>query len=67
MAFQSSIYWIWRERNGRRHLHPPRSALYITRIVHHKMQYRLMALQYGSGDELPNDGVSRWNTKTVLP
>ncbi|KAF3537290.1 hypothetical protein F2Q69_00022115 [Brassica cretica] len=30
------------------------------------MQYRLMALQYGSGDELPNDGLSRWNTKTGL-
>ena len=44
-----------------------RFALYIARIVHREMQNRLMALQYRCGDELANDGLSRWNTKTVLP
>ncbi|KAF2596491.1 hypothetical protein F2Q68_00010130 [Brassica cretica] len=30
------------------------------------MQYRLMALQYGSGDELPNDGTPK-TEQWVLP
>ncbi|WZZ70471.1 hypothetical protein YC2023_081841 [Brassica napus] len=52
MAFQASIYGIWRKRNGRRHLHPPHSALYIARTVHREMQNRLIALQVESGDEM---------------
>ena len=66
MAFQASIYWSWQERNGRRHLHPPHSAMYIARTVHREMQNRLIALQVGSGDGVTNEGLSRWNTKTVL-
>lgn len=63
MAFQASIYWIWRARNGRRHLHSPNSAMYICRTVRRQMQYRLKTLQYGSRDEVAN----RWNTKIALP
>ncbi|CAN7022171.1 unnamed protein product [Brassica rapa subsp. trilocularis] len=66
MVFQASIYWSWRERNGRRYLHPPHSAMYIVRTVHREMQNRLIALQVGSGDGVTNEGLSRWNTKTVL-
>lgn len=67
MAFQASIYWIWREKNGRRHLHSPNSVMYIARTVRRQMQKWLKALQYGSRDEVANDGLNRWNTKTVLP
>ena len=67
MAFQASIYWSWRERNGRRHLHPPHTAMYIARTVHREMQNRLIALQVGNGDGATNEGLTRWNTKTVLP
>ncbi|CAN6908598.1 unnamed protein product, partial [Brassica oleracea] len=55
MTFQGSIYWCWRERNGRRHLHPPHSALYIARTVHREMQNRLVALQVGSQDGATNE------------
>lgn len=67
MTFQASIYWTWRERNGRRYLNPPHSAVYIARSVYREMQNRLIALHHGKGDGVLNEGLNRWNTKTVLP
>ncbi|KAF2555960.1 hypothetical protein F2Q68_00016821 [Brassica cretica] len=43
------------------------SIYFNSLTVHREMQNRLMALQYRSGDKVANDGLSRWNTKTVLP
>lgn len=67
MAFQATIYWIWRERNGRRHLQAPNSTLYIARTVHREMQNRLLALQQGNTVQGNSDGMERWNSKVVLP
>lgn len=67
MAFQASIYWIWRERNGRRHHHSPNSTVYIARTIHREMQNRLLALQQGSTDQEDNEGLQKWNSKAILP
>ncbi|KAF8113491.1 hypothetical protein N665_0049s0007 [Sinapis alba] len=61
MDFHASIYWIWRERNGRRHLQPPNPALYIARTVHREMQNRLQALQLGNVEDGKNERLRRWN------
>ena len=67
MASQASIYWIWHERNGRRHHNPPNSALYIARTVHREMQNRLWALQLGNTEDAANEGLGRWINMTVPP
>ncbi|KAL0743130.1 hypothetical protein Bca4012_084643 [Brassica carinata] len=67
MAFQASIYWIWRERNGRRHLHPPNSTAYIARTVHRELQNQLRALHQGNTDGDDIEGLRRWNSVTMLP
>lgn len=67
MDFQASINWIWRERNGRRHLHPPNSLVYIARTFHREIKNRLQTLHQGNTDGDDIEGLRRWNSLTMLP
>ncbi|VVB11512.1 unnamed protein product [Arabis nemorensis] len=63
MAFQTTIYWIWRERNGRSHQNPTNTASSIARTIHKAIHDRLLSLSHGSraGD---NEAILRWNAVT---
>lgn len=43
MVFQSTVYWIWRERNGRRHQKPHNTPLSLGRTIHKDIQHRLLS------------------------
>lgn len=60
MAFQSTIYWLWRERNGRIHYKPHHSAFFTAHTIHKEMQTRLLA--HDGEDENEWEGLARWNS-----
>ncbi|KAF8103233.1 hypothetical protein N665_0188s0181 [Sinapis alba] len=48
MVFQTTIYNVWRERNGKRHQRPWASVEQLTHLIRKKMRNRINSLIYGS-------------------
>ncbi|XP_024005015.1 uncharacterized protein LOC112082148 [Eutrema salsugineum] len=59
LALQASIYGIWRERNGRRHQRPPRSALMLTHAIDRDVCNRLKSLAT-SHEEEDSELLTHW-------
>ncbi|VVA94275.1 unnamed protein product [Arabis nemorensis] len=67
MAIQSTIYLIWRERNGRRHNQPLHSPLQLAYTVHKEIEIRLLSRRReGTKETTTEDGHSRWVEITRL-
>lgn len=61
MAFRSTVYWIWRAKNGRRHHQTPNPPLFLAHTIHKEIQNRLLARRRGVNEEKEaDDGLNRW-------
>ena len=59
MVFQMTIYHAWRERNGRRHQMPWKSADQLHRIIDKMMSNRISSLKY-TGQHRNAGLMQRW-------
>ena len=64
LAFQAAVYWIWRERNGRRHQRPPNSIQCMTHTIRVEIHNRLLALRRNSNDDEGEKLLLRWTEVT---
>ncbi|KAL0677732.1 hypothetical protein Bca4012_005713 [Brassica carinata] len=46
LVFQVSIYYIWRERNERRHTQVARPVEHLSRIIDKKIRQRILSTRY---------------------
>ena len=59
MVFQTSIYHIWKERNGRRHQSGSRSADQVIRTIDKAVRNRISSLRY-KGEHMYAGLMQRW-------
>uniref|UniRef100_A0A0D3DKZ6 Reverse transcriptase zinc-binding domain-containing protein n=1 Tax=Brassica oleracea var. oleracea TaxID=109376 RepID=A0A0D3DKZ6_BRAOL len=64
LAFQAAVYWIWRERNGRRHQRPPNSIQSMTHTIRVEIHNCLLALRRNSNDDEGEKLLLRWTEVT---
>ena len=57
MAFQTSVYLLWKERNGRRHHTGWRTVYQLIRIIDKTVRNRITSLRYKAGHKL--EGLMR--------
>ncbi|VVB04924.1 unnamed protein product [Arabis nemorensis] len=64
LAFQATIYWIWKERNGRCHDQPRRTPMHLAHVIHKEISNKLLSL----GDDAAevNERLLRWNEVATL-
>ncbi|XP_023635342.1 uncharacterized protein LOC111829689 [Capsella rubella] len=58
-VFQTVVYEIWRERNGRRHGESPKPAAHLTKWIDQQVRDKLLIIRR-AGDQRYNSGFQRW-------
>lgn len=52
LAFQVSIYYIWKERNGRRHAQPATPVNQLAKFIEKTIRQRILSTKYYEKEKL---------------
>ncbi|VVB16550.1 unnamed protein product [Arabis nemorensis] len=66
LAFQATVYSVWRERNDRRHNRSPRTALHIAHSIVHIINLRIDSL-FPTDDDERSSLRHRWASFSTIP
>lgn len=58
-AFQTTLYWVWRERNGRRHGGAPTPPSRMIQLIDKQIRNRFTSIQR-LGDRSYDNGLQTW-------
>ncbi|XP_024008086.1 uncharacterized protein LOC112084042 [Eutrema salsugineum] len=58
-TFQTSLYWIWRERNNRRHGEPPTTEGQMAQFIDKQIRNKLSSIR-AMGDTRYDEGMVIW-------